>query len=54
MAKLVVFKCKKCGSMVVKINKGGCTPSCCGEPMSEVRANDTDGAKEKHVPDVAV
>lgn len=54
MAKLVVFKCKKCGSMVVKINKGGCSPSCCGEPMSEVRANDTDGAKEKHVPDVAV
>ena len=54
MAKLVVFKCKKCGSMVVKINRGGCTPSCCGEPMSEVRANDTDGAKEKHVPDVAV
>ena len=48
MAKLVVF------SMVVKINRGGCTPSCCGEPMSEVRANDTDGAKEKHVPDVAV
>jgi superoxide reductase len=54
MAKLVVFKCKKCGSMVVKINRGGCSPSCCGEPMSEVRANDTDGAKEKHVPDVAV
>ena len=54
MAKLVVFKCKKCGRMVVKINRGGCTPSCCGEPMSEVRANDTDGAKEKHVPDVAV
>ena len=40
--------------MVVKLNKGGCTPSCCGEPMKELRANDTDGAKEKHVPDVKV
>ena len=54
MAKLTVFKCKKCGSMVVKINQGGCSPSCCGEPMKELRANDTDGAKEKHVPDVKV
>ena len=54
MAKLSVFKCKKCGSMVVKINEGGCSPSCCGEPMVELKANDTDGAKEKHVPDVAV
>ena len=25
MAKLSVFKCKKCGSMVVKINEGGCS-----------------------------
>ena len=40
--------------MVVKINEGGCSPSCCGEPMVELKANDTDGAKEKHVPDVAV
>lgn len=54
MAKLTVFKCKKCGSMVVKINQNGCTPTCCGEPMKELRANDTDGAKEKHVPDVKV
>lgn len=54
MAKLTVFKCKKCGSIVVKLNQGGCTPSCCGEQMKELRANDTDGAKEKHVPDVKV
>ena len=54
MAKFRVFKCKKCGSMVIKINQGGCDPSCCGEPMKELRANDTDGAKEKHVPAVAI
>ena len=40
--------------MVIKINQGGCDPSCCGEPMKELRANDTDGAKEKHVPAVAI
>lgn len=54
MAQLRLFKCKKCGSMVVKINKGGCDPSCCGEPMKELTANTTDGAKEKHVPDVKI
>ena len=51
---LNLFKCKKCGSMVIKINQKGCNPSCCGEPMQELRANETDGAKEKHVPDVKV
>ena len=40
--------------MVVKINEGGCSPSCCGDPMAELAANTTDGAKEKHVPDVKV
>ena len=49
-----LYRCEKCGSMVVKVNSKGCTPSCCGEPMKELRANDTDGAKEKHVPDVKV
>lgn len=54
MAKFSVFKCKKCGSIVVKVNSRGCTPSCCGEQMSEIVANTTDGAKEKHVPDFKV
>lgn len=54
MADLKFFKCKSCGSMVVKLNEGGCSPSCCGSPMQELTANTTDGAKEKHVPQVAV
>ncbi len=54
MAKLVVYKCDKCGSMVVKINNKGPVPVCCGEPMKEVRANDTDAATEKHVPVVEI
>ena len=27
---------------------------CCGEKMTELKANTSDGAKEKHVPDVSV
>lgn len=54
MVELKLFKCKKCGSVVVKLNKRGCPPSCCGEPMQEMHPNETDGAKEKHVPAVEV
>ena len=54
MADLTFFRCKKCGSVVVKLNKKGCSPSCCGEPMQELKGNTTDGAKEKHVPDVKI
>ena len=54
MVELKLFKCKKCGSVVVKLNKRGCPPSCCGEPMHEMHPNETDGAKEKHVPAVEV
>ena len=27
------YVCAKCGTAVELIYKGGCTPSCCGEPM---------------------
>lgn len=54
MADLKFFRCKKCGSVVVKLNAKGCDPSCCGEPMAELKGNTSDGAKEKHVPDVTV
>ena len=54
MAELKFFRCKKCGSMVVKINGKPCDPVCCGEPMEELIAGTTDGAREKHIPDVKV
>ena len=44
------YKCAHCGSIVVKINDLGPVPSCCGEPMQEMRVGTTDGALEKHVP----
>ena len=54
MANITFYRCKKCGSVVAKLNAKGCSPSCCGEPMAELKGNVTDGAKEKHVPDVKV
>ena len=52
MAELRVFKCKKCGKMVIQLNKAGCPTMCCGEAMTELTANTTDAATEKHVPAV--
>lgn len=50
MEKTKFYRCKKCGTMVGLIHKGGCIPSCCGEEMAELVANTTDAAHEKHVP----
>ncbi len=44
------YKCMHCGSVVVKLNDIGCAPSCCGEPMKELKAGTVDAAVEKHVP----
>ena len=44
------FKCKKCGKIVEVVNKGCPVVVCCGEEMTELKANTMDGAVEKHVP----
>ena len=45
------YFCKHCGTLLVKANQdGGCIPVCCGEQTTELKANTTDAAKEKHVP----
>ena len=52
---MLFFKCNMCGNFVVFLGKkSGCTPECCGSEMEEVKANTTDAAQEKHVPDVTV
>ncbi len=52
---LQIYKCLKCGNFVVFLGKkSGCTPVCCGEEMKEIKANTTDAATEKHVPDVKI
>lgn len=48
------FKCMHCGNIAVKPFDSGVPLVCCGEPMVELKANDTDAALEKHVPAVTV
>ncbi len=48
------FRCPDCGEIVMMIKEGGCTPACCGHSMTELKANTTDAAQEKHVPVVSL
>lgn len=48
------FKCKKCGKIIEIVNKGCPALVCCGEEMTEIKANTSDGATEKHVPVIEV
>ncbi|WMJ90080.1 desulfoferrodoxin family protein [Anaerocolumna sp. MB42-C2] len=50
MADVNFFRCKHCGNMVALIKNGGGTLSCCGDEMTKLEANTSDGAQEKHVP----
>ncbi len=45
-----IYKCNTCGLIVEVIAESPATPVCCGQPMRLLKENDTDGAKEKHVP----
>ena len=47
-----LYRCAHCGNIVFKIVDSGVPVICCGEPMGELTPNITDGAVEKHVPDV--
>jgi len=44
------FICKHCGNIATLLEDKGVPISCCGENMTELTANTSDGAKEKHVP----
>ena len=50
MKKLVFYKCMHCGNVVVKLVNLSVPLFCCGEPMKELAANNTDATLEKHVP----
>ncbi|MCR5389870.1 MAG: desulfoferrodoxin Dfx [Lachnospiraceae bacterium] len=48
------MKCMKCGKVLI-IEKDTPAPTiCCGEAMTELKAGESDGAFEKHVPVVSV
>lgn len=52
MKEFKVFKCKVCGNVIVKMLDMGPAVSCCGQEMQELKADTTDAALEKHVPEV--
>ncbi|HIY83357.1 desulfoferrodoxin family protein [Rubneribacter sp.] len=51
---LKFYKCMHCGNIAVKPFDAGVPLVCCGEKMTELVANTTDAATEKHVPVVSV
>ena len=54
MKEFKVYRCNKCKKMVIEVQGSGCPTMCCGEEMVLLKANTTDGAVEKHVPEVTV
>ena len=48
------YICKKCGKMVAMVKGSSCDTFCCGEAMSEIIPGESDGAREKHVPQYIV
>ncbi len=54
MRELLIKKCNKCSSTVRVLKdcdcEGDCGIRCCGEKMSDLKANSVDAAFEKHVP----
>ena len=48
------YVCSKCGTAVEMVYKGGCAPSCCGQPMDAVEYKTADFATEKHVPYIEI
>lgn len=48
--KLKFYQCKHCGNIIAMVHESGVKVECCDDPMTELVANTTDGAMEKHVP----
>ena len=50
MSELKFYKCNKCGKIIAVLHDTPVPTMCCGEAMTELTANTTDAAQEKHVP----
>jgi superoxide reductase len=50
MNELKIYRCEKCGKIVVALKDTESPTICCGEPMKLLKANSTEAATEKHVP----
>ena len=44
------YICKHCGKIMALVKESGVPIMCCGEPMKQLIAGETDAAAEKHVP----
>lgn len=44
------YKCERCGNIIAFVKSSGVPVMCCGQKMTELTANTTDAAQEKHVP----
>ena len=48
------YKCLHCGNVIIKLVDSTVPVVCCGEKMTELVPNTSDGAGEKHVPVINV
>ena len=48
------FICEHCGNIITFMNNSGVPVVCCGQKMTELVPGTSDGAAEKHVPEVSV
>ncbi|MGP1436910.1 MAG: desulfoferrodoxin family protein [Phocaeicola sp.] len=48
------YKCRHCGNVITKLVDSTVPVVCCGEKMTELVPNTSDGAGEKHVPVINV
>lgn len=53
MKKLVFYRCNHCGNIAIKLVDKNVPLFCCGQMMTQISANTTDGAVEKHMPVVS-
>lgn len=44
------YYCNECGNLVIKIEDGGMTPSCCGSTMIKLTANQSNPVENEHLP----
>lgn len=45
-----IYKCEVCGNIIEVVHNSGGQLVCCGQPMTLLKENTVDAAKEKHVP----
>ena len=48
------YVCEDCKSIVELVDGGDTSIDCCGGKLKELKANTSDGATEKHVPEVEI